>query len=463
MAGAKNIVKYRKPRNINIGLVIFLVIIVYIAFNVFQYVTSESIAAYEVSQGAIATDNTYRGLILRKESVAYAERAGYINYYAKNAARVSVNDAVYSIDTKGNISDKISQASAGDTTLSAASIKEIAQKLDSFTNAYNSKDFSNVLAFKEDLSSTLQQMINTAALESLGDQVSLAASNSTFYLVYPEKTGLVTYYTDGYEDDSIEDFNASYMDFSGYTRNNLNTNEKVEANTPVYKLVTDEMWDVVIEISEQQAEAFAESGSVRIRFCEDNFTTNARYTVLKDQNRYFLDLRMQTAMVRYINERFVDIELAVNDQSGLKIPKSAITTKEFYTVPKEAFAQGGDSNTLGLLISKTTEDGEQVVFVTPTIYYETDDFYYIDDEDVTAGDVALINNSSKRYTIGTDKDSLIGVYNINKGYAVFKQINIMYENEDYAIVEQKTAYGISLYDHIALDGSKLTENQLITK
>lgn len=166
MAGAKNIVKYRKPRNINIGLVIFLVIIVYIAFNVFQYVTSESIAAYEVSQGAIATDNTYRGLILRKESVAYAERAGYINYYAKNAARVSVNDAVYSIDTKGNISDKISQASAGDTTLSAASIKEIAQKLDSFTNAYNSKDFSNVLAFKEDLSSTLQQMINTAALES---------------------------------------------------------------------------------------------------------------------------------------------------------------------------------------------------------------------------------------------------------------------------------------------------------
>ena len=172
---------------------------------------------------------------------------------------------------------------------------------------------------------------------------------------------------------------------------------------------------------------------------------------------------MQTAMVRYINERFVDIELAVNDQSGLKIPKSAITTKEFYTVPKEAFAQGGDSNNLGLLISKTTEDGEQVVFVTPTIYYETDDFYYIDDEDVTAGDVALINNSSKRYTIGTDKDSLIGVYNINKGYAVFKQINIMYENEDYAIVEQKTAYGISLYDHIALDGSKLTENQLITK
>ena len=58
-------------------------------------------------------------------------------------------------------------------------------------------------------------------------------------------------------------------------------------------------------------------------------------------------------------------------------------------------------------------------------------------------------------------DELIGVYNINKGYAVFKQINIMSQNEDYAIVETKTSYGLSLYDHIALNGSKVKENQLM--
>jgi hypothetical protein len=82
---------------------------------------------------------------------------------------------------------------------------------------------------------------------------------------------------------------------------------------------------------------------------------------------------------------------------------------------------------------------------------------------VSLGDVVLYDNSSKKYTIGSDRDSLTGVYNINKGYAVFKQINIMYENEDYVIVEQKTSYGVALYDHIALDGSKLKENQLVTK
>ena len=56
---------------------------------------------------------------------------------------------------------------------------------------------------------------------------------------------------------------------------------------------------------------------------------------------------------------------------------------------------------------------------------------------------------------------LQGVYNINKGYAVFKQISILYQNEEYSIVETGTSYGLSLYDHIALDGSKVNENDLI--
>lgn len=463
MARNKNIVKYNKPRNINIGLVIFLVIIVYIAFNIFQYATSETIAAYEVNQGSIAANNTYRGLILRNEKVVYADRAGYVNYYMKNGSRVSVNDVIYSIDTKGDISDKIHSVSSGDNTLSSDSLKEISVKLDTFSGSYDSSDFSYAIAFKEDLSSTLLQMVNNAALDQLGAQVSSAASNNTFYMMHPDDTGLVTYYIDGYEGITIDDFSASLMNSSDYSRRNLNANEKVAANDPVYKIITDEAWDVVIAISKSQAQALADTNYIKIRFCDDGYTTNARCSVISEGQENFLDLKLQTAMIRYINERFVDIDLVVNEETGLKIPKSAITSKEFYTVPKEAFTQGGDSKNLGLLISTMTEDGEVITFVTPTIYFETDDYYYIDDEDVSVGDVALISNSSKKYTIGSDVESLIGVYNINKGYAVFKQINIMYENEDYAIVEQKTAYGISLYDHIALDGSKLTENQLITK
>ena len=170
-------------------------------------------------------------------------------------------------------------------------------------------------------------------------------------------------------------------------------------------------------------------------------------------------------MIRYVNDRFVDIELIISEDSGLKIPNSAITSKEFFTIPKEYFTLGGDSSDPGLLIQRQDDKKKDtsVELVTPTIYYETDAYYYIDNESVTAGDHIWKSDSTSTYTIGQDVDSLIGVYNINKGYAVFKQINIISQNETYAIVETKTAYGIALYDHIALDGSKVKEDQLITK
>ena len=73
------------------------------------------------------------------------------------------------------------------------------------------------------------------------------------------------------------------------------------------------------------------------------------------------------------------------------------------------------------------------------------------------------NDSVDTYSIGKDVGELTGVYNINKGYAVFKQINILSRNENYSIVEMKTVYGIALYDHIALEGGKVKENQLVIK
>ena len=74
-------------------------------------------------------------------------------------------------------------------------------------------------------------------------------------------------------------------------------------------------------------------------------------------------------------------------------------------------------------------------------------------------DVVVKNNSSGTYTIGSDVDKLTGVYNINKGYAVFKQIDILAQNNKYTIVDTGTSYGVALYDHIALDGSKIKESQ----
>ena len=275
--------------------------------------------------------------------------------------------------------------------------------------------------------------------------------------------GNIIYEVDGFEDYSIEDIISSKINYNSYTEQHLFSNSEVKSGDPVYKRINSEYWNIIIPIDEKLAKELNEKSAVHVRFCKDDFELDTACNLIKEKDNYFLNLSFNKGMIRYVNDRFVDIELVMSDEVGLKIPQSAITTKEFFTIPKSFFTTGGDSNHPGLLVKQSIDGVEQVTLINPTLYYETDDFYYIDNEQVSENDVVLMSDSSSTYVIGTDKGSLIGVYNINKGYAVFKQINIIYENESYAIVETKTAYGISLYDHIALDASKVKENQLTTK
>ena len=455
------IVKYHRNVNFNVGVIIFFIIILYVLFNIFSYLTSSPIAEYEVSQGTIATNNVFRGLILRDETIEYAGQDGYINYYIKNGSRVSVKDTIYSIDTTGNISKKISTAVEDGTALGDSEIQEVLAEIDGIMNSYNNVHFSSVYSYKNQLQSELSQTLSMTALKTLRTQVDSAQAKNTFYKVSSSGTGIILYSIDGYEQITTENFVASNFDMDNYNRKNLESSTQVKTLDPVYKRVNSENWNIVLPISDDLAKELKEGTSIKVRFCKDDYTTVVPYTIIKKDGNFYMNLEFQTAMIRYINERFVDIELIINEESGLKIPNSAITSKEFFTIPKKCFTTGGDSDQLGLLIQN--KDNNDVTLVTPTIYYESEKAYYIDNEDVSEGDKIVLSDSSKTYTIGKDKDSLVGVYNINKGYAVFKQINIISQNQEYSIIETKTAYGLSLYDHIALDGSKIKENETVFK
>ena len=93
----------------------------------------------------------------------------------------------------------------------------------------------------------------------------------------------------------------------------------------------------------------------------------------------------------------------------------------------------------------TDADLYEIVPAVP--YSENEDCYYLDDSVLRAGMIIDRPNSSDQFTIG-DQDELIGVYYINKGYRDFRQVNILYQNEEYAIVEPNSLYGLQEYDYI---------------
>ena len=58
---------------------------------------------------------------------------------------------------------------------------------------------------------------------------------------------------------------------------------------------------------------------------------------------------------------------------------------------------------------------------------------------------------------------LTGVYNVNKGYCIFRQVEILETTRDgvYYLISPKTSYGLSAYDRIIQDASTVTDNQII--
>lgn len=462
MSKNKKVIRYKKPFNINIGVVIFVIIFIYLVFNVFTYMTTTHISVYEVQQGTMAENNIYKGLILREEQVYASGYTGSPNYYVRETSRVGANNLVYSVDENGDVSRKIAEASRDVSALNEESLKEMEEDISNFQTSYDSLSFYNVYAFKENMESSLNEALSLNALDHISDYAANAQNNNTFHLVNSERPGIVAYYTDGFESVNTENFTADMFDETAYKRTSSKRSQTLNAGDPAYKLITSEKWHIVVPISQKLADELLDGEVMQIRFLKDEKRMNATYRIIQKEEQYYLILELKSSMVRYAKERYVEIELLLKEETGLKIPNSAITEKEFYTIPVTYFMKGGDSDEDGILVERIGKDKKNVTeFITPTIYYETEEYFYIDSEQVTAGERILKTDSSASYIVGTDTASLKGVYNINKGYAVFKQINLLYENEEYAIVETGTPYGISLYDHIALDGSKINENDLI--
>lgn len=458
----ENVIKYRKPLNINIGVIVFVIIFIYVVFNVFMYFTESHVSPYEVEQGTMAANNIYEGLVIREESVYTSEHKGTVNYYVKEYSKVGFNDLIYSVDKNGSVASKLNEVKQNGTRIDNAISKDIVALLGDFHATYDSKDFYKVYALKDEMNSLLNEALSLDALNQISEYANTAEGNNTFHRVRAEEDGIVAYYTDGFEEVTVDMFEPSMLDEAAYQRNNLKAKVDVEAGDAVYKLIDSEKWHVILPISKELAAELRDDTWIRIRFLQDSKEMYAEYYIKEIDGANYMVLTMKNAMIRYASERYLEIELLLAEETGLKIPNSAIVEKEFYTIPVEYFLIDQNATINGIILERTDKDGKLTSEVfNPTVYYQTEEFCYVDSEFVQAGDIVIKQNSNDRYKVGTDTATLQGVYNINKGYAVFKQIEIIFQNEEYSIIKTGTSYGIALYDHIALDGSKIKEDELI--
>lgn len=452
------IIKYPKQYHFSIGFIIIGVMFIYMIYHLFTYITADNITVYEVSQGSISSNLEYNALAIREEQVITAENSGDVLYLSENFGKVGSKTQIYALDTTGEILSSIKESTEkSEITLDEESYDKIQSLVTNYVLDYEPSEFNKTYAFKNELESQVEQLYTVSAMEAMGDSLNQAVANGSFNIYNSPVPGLVVYSIDGLEDLTIDNFMSDSLDISNYSSVNLKAQESVVAGQAVYKVITSDHWNLVFEVDKTLYDSLQGETYLKIKFLEDEAETWTNLDFAEKAGKYYLILTLDDSMDRYADSRFVHIKIINNNISGLKIPNSSIVLKDFYTIPKGYMIQGNNADDAGFLL----KSGNENVFVTPTIYYENDDFYFVDDEILTRGDKLVKPNSNETYVVGSDMDSLEGVYNVNKGYAVFKQIEVLYQNDDYSIIKTGTNYGISMYDHIVLQGNEVEENTII--
>lgn len=450
----------RGPRII---VILFVFILIYISSFVIKYMTKEKVDIHEVYAGSINASTTYTGIAIRSEELVYSEYAGNINYFVREGERVAVGSIVYTIDETGRVASMIDSLNSGDNSMSEMNQNIVKNALSSYKTSSADNRFYEIYDLKDKLDQVVSDSVNENIINNLDDMIKDTGSENLFRYAKAAKSGLVVYNMDGYENITVDQLTADSFDKEAYNKTNLRAENIVVAESPVYKLITDESWQIAIPLTNEQIQeqGLGEKKNVQIRFIKDDITTYANFSIVPTGGGTYGVLSLNKYMIQYATDRFVDVEIITSSATGLKIPNSSIVEKEFFTIPVEYATSGGNKSQIGFLREHADSDGKIVTeYCDVDVYAEIDGYYYVDKSDFTYGDSILMTDSNTRYTVST-VGMLKGCYTVNKGYAVFKRIEIIEQNQEYAIVKIGISYGLAAYDHIVLDGTKVKENQII--
>ncbi len=462
MAGNRrtNVTVFRKKGNFNIGIILFGVIFIYLVVTVLLYLTGKHVSAYEVREGSILNDNAYTGFVVRSETVITAPADGYINYFAPEGSKAGAKTDVYSL-SPGKLDFSEAEADEAEE-LQEEEQAALLLKTQDFTENFHAEQFGDVYSLKNNIEAVLESKMTQSRQTQLDEMLASGTENLNVYRA--SVPGIVVYSTDGYEEITVSDVTEDIVTRRDHEPVSFKNNEKVKTGDPIYKVVTDDTWSLVIVLDEETAQNLTDTERVKVQFSKDHETTAADFAVYNTPDADLGFLTFDSSMVRYAKERYLDIELILEDESGLKIPKSSVVEKDFYVVPETYLTQGGDGRETGVLASNAQEEDGAARFKEVEVYYRDNEtgMVYLDSNIFDNNTTLFKEDSEETYKL-KKKEPLKGVYNINKGYAVFKEIqsHILCESEEYYIVETGSDYGLSNYDHIALVGKDVQENDVV--
>lgn len=455
------VVQYKKPFRPRVGTMILFIILIYIAVVAWNYFKKEHISIYEVNETSIADDSTITGFIIRNEEVIRSEESGYVNFYHADQSKVGKNEVVYTLDSNGTLSDLLDKVGA-DSMATAADIANMREVINDFYTNFTPSAYYNVKDFHYNVENTIFEQSRDNLYSDLKKQLSANNFTDDFTKCRSKASGILSYSIDGYEEMTPESVTPElFQKVASVERKQLSSSEKIEKDTPVYKLVSNEDWKIILLLTEELEAKLRELSTVRVTVKKDNVSFNTELTIQNNGGANFAVLSTSRFMGRYLNDRFLDIELNLNAAEGFKIPNSSILTKEMVMIPENLATAGGDDAEKGIIrLLYDKEGSSRKEFTSLADCPVMDGYYYVSESMLKPGDTIIDPSNNEPYTVQKVAEEE-GVYCVNMGYCQFKKIEKIYENNEYTIISSNTVGGISNFDHIVVNPERINEDDFV--
>ncbi len=366
----QKVIKMKRRNSYQLGFFLCLFAI-YILVLFFQSFTKEHVSIYEVNQKQIADNENLRGIVLRKESLVTTRQDGFVNYYVGEGAKLSASTTVYSVSQEEQVADAAASLDTTSVKLSEEDTRNIRGTIANFRGDFDLSDYQQLVSFRYNVENALLELSDINLADNLNKMKKESGSNESFKLAKAEKTGIISFATDGMEDMTIDTLDASHFKEMTDQWKQLRSNKEIKKGAPVYRVVTDETWSLVVSLNREQYQKLLKKDMVLVKIKMDNMQLTPTVRTYTSDGGYYANLIFDKYMIHYLNNRYLDVEIQFNNADGLKIPISSIVKKKCYVIPQEYITKGtGNSRKEGIAVISFKKDGtEQIDFVPAEVYY----------------------------------------------------------------------------------------------
>ena len=457
----ERVVQFNNVIKFNMAIVLFIAILIYVLLSVFKSLGKETIAIYKVAESNINNNIKTTGLAVRTEQVVKTDKTGYICYFTREGEKIAKDHDVCAIDETGDIINSITLSGDEDYKLTDEDYSDIRGIISLYKTNYSDNEFDSIYKLKNDIDDRIYEITNTILDDKIENES--ASMQSTLKSIKADESGIVMYYLDGYENVSVDGVSDQLFDENRYERKPLKTGEVVNSGDAVFKLLTDENWSIVCQVSSDDINLLKDRDYITfiINNSGDEISIT-NYEIRNINGEQFLVLNLSKYMVNYVSDRLLQIEIVLDKSDGLKIPNSAIAYKEVYKVGEEYLQYDDATSSYYVSLQYMDENGKlekKLKSVGVFRQLEEDGSYLVDPVDLEAGEVIVDDAGNSLSTSLLPIERIEGVFLANEGIADFNEINVIKKSEEFTIISKQG--NIKEFDNIVMNTEGISENQII--